>query len=133
MYSASAFAANTFIRSLVAAAFPLFTVQFFTNVCLRAALWLAPLLTSCPQLGVNWAATVLGAVGLVLLPSPFLFYKYGARIRANSKFAPCIDLKIAKALAAEAAATEMQTTKITSLGDESAENEERPRREKATV
>ncbi|KAJ7347886.1 MFS polyamine transporter [Mycena albidolilacea] len=115
MYSASAFAANTFIRSLVAAAFPLFTVQFFTN------------------LGVNWAATVLGAVGLVLLPSPFLFYKYGARIRANSKFAPCIDLKIAKALAAEAAATEMQTTKITSLGDESAENEGRPRREKATV
>ncbi|KAJ7881363.1 MFS polyamine transporter [Mycena olivaceomarginata] len=115
MYSASAFAANTFIRSLVAAAFPLFTVQFFTN------------------LGVNWAATVLGAVGLVLLPSPFLFYKYGARIRANSKFAPCIDLKIAKALAAEAAATEMQTTKITSLGDESAENEGRPGREKATV
>ena len=33
MYSASAFAANTFCRSAVAAAFPLFTVQMFTTVC----------------------------------------------------------------------------------------------------
>ena len=32
MYSASAFAANTIIRSAVAASFPLFTVQLFTNV-----------------------------------------------------------------------------------------------------
>ena len=32
MYSASAFAANAFVRSAVAAAFPLFTVQLFTNV-----------------------------------------------------------------------------------------------------
>ncbi|KAK7046612.1 MFS general substrate transporter [Favolaschia claudopus] len=98
MYSASAFAANTFFRSLVAAAFPLFTIQFFTN------------------LGVNWAATLLGGVGLLLLPSPFLFYKYGARIRANSRFAPCLDLKIAEALAQE---QEMQqTTKIRSLADD---------------
>jgi len=32
MYSASAFAANTVIRSAVAAVFPLFTTQMFTNV-----------------------------------------------------------------------------------------------------
>ena len=32
MYSASAFAANAFVRSATAAAFPLFTVQLFTNV-----------------------------------------------------------------------------------------------------
>ncbi|KAJ6544474.1 MFS polyamine transporter [Mycena capillaripes] len=83
MYSATAFAANTFCRSLVAAAFPLFTVQMFS------------------KLGVNWAATLLGGVGLLLAPSPFLFYKYGARIRASSKFAPCEDLKVAKALAEE--------------------------------
>ncbi|KAF7368736.1 MFS general substrate transporter [Mycena venus] len=96
MYSASAFAANTIVRSLFAAAFPLFTVQFFTN------------------LGINWAATLLGGIGLLLLPSPFLFYKYGARIRANSKFAPCLDLKIAKVIAQE---TEMQTVKIGSLAE----------------
>jgi hypothetical protein len=32
MYSASAFAANTFVRSALAAAFPLFTVQMFGKV-----------------------------------------------------------------------------------------------------
>jgi hypothetical protein len=32
MFSASAFAANTIVRSGVAAAFPLFTVQMFTEV-----------------------------------------------------------------------------------------------------
>ncbi|KAF5378919.1 hypothetical protein D9757_008720 [Collybiopsis confluens] len=83
MYSASAFSANTTVRSLVAAAFPLFTVQMYTN------------------LGINWASTLVGLIGLVMVPSPFLFYKYGARIRASSKFAPCIDLKIAKELEEE--------------------------------
>ncbi|KAJ7670295.1 major facilitator superfamily domain-containing protein [Mycena rosella] len=60
IYGASAFAVNIFSRSLVAAAFPLFTVQMLS------------------KFGVNWAAT-LGGVGLLLAPSPFLFYKYGAR------------------------------------------------------
>jgi len=32
MFAASAFAVNTMIRSAVAAAFPLFTTQMFTNV-----------------------------------------------------------------------------------------------------
>ncbi|KAF7368719.1 MFS general substrate transporter [Mycena venus] len=85
MYSASAFAANTFCRSLVAASFPLFTVQFFTNVYDH----LDFLECTGPQ-------RFSGGVGLLLLPSPFLFYKYGARIRTNSKFAPCLDLKIAQ-------------------------------------
>jgi hypothetical protein len=53
------------------------------------------------RLGVNWACTLLGGVGLLLAPSPFLFYNYGARIRANSEFAPCMDLKIAQILAEE--------------------------------
>ncbi|KAF8070036.1 MFS general substrate transporter [Lyophyllum atratum] len=91
MYSASAFAANTMIRSAVAAAFPLFTVQMFNN------------------LGVNWAATLLALILLVLAPSPYLFYIYGPRIRARSKFAPCIDLKIAKELAQEAEQEKGQT------------------------
>ncbi|KAK0217527.1 MFS polyamine transporter [Armillaria nabsnona] len=83
MYAASAFAANTIIRSLVAAAFPLFTVQMYHN------------------LGINWASTLVGLIALVLAPSPFLFYKFGAQIRSRSKFAPCIDLKIAKQLEIE--------------------------------
>ncbi|THV00011.1 MFS polyamine transporter [Dendrothele bispora CBS 962.96] len=78
MYSASAFASNTVIRSLVGAAFPLFTVQMYTNM------------------GINWASTLIGLVSLLLTPMPFLFFKFGRVIRARSKFAPCIDLKIAK-------------------------------------
>jgi hypothetical protein len=111
MYSASAFAANTFCRSLVAAAFPLFTVQMFSKVCFHCEYVVLSeyLLASYRQLGVNYAATLLGGVGLLLAPSPFLFYKYGARIRASSKFAPCEDLKIAKILAEERAAEEKVT------------------------
>ena len=72
MYAASALGANTLIRSAVAAVFPLFTVQMFT------------------KMGVGYAATLIGCVGFVLMPSPFLFYRYGAAIRQKSKFAPCI-------------------------------------------
>ena len=39
-------------------------------------------------LGVNWAGTLLGCVALVLAPIPAIFWKYGDRIRAKSKFAP---------------------------------------------
>ncbi|KAF7969427.1 hypothetical protein HWV62_27375 [Athelia sp. TMB] len=81
MYSASALAANVIFRSAVGAAFPLFTVQMF-----RA-------------LGVGWACTLVGLVALLLTPCPFLFYKFGPRIRAGSTFAPCIDLMIAKKMA----------------------------------
>ncbi|OCH91764.1 MFS polyamine transporter [Obba rivulosa] len=85
-YSASAFSANTIMRSAVGAGFPLFTVQMFNS------------------LGINWACTLIGLIGLVLSPMPFLFYKYGARIRSKSRFSPCIDLRIAKELEAEAVA-----------------------------
>jgi len=39
-------------------------------------------------LGVNWAGTLLGCVALMLVPIPVIFWKYGARIRARSNFAP---------------------------------------------
>ncbi|KAJ3562188.1 hypothetical protein NP233_g9733 [Leucocoprinus birnbaumii] len=90
MYSASAFAANTICRSTIAAAFPLFTVQMFT------------------AMGVNWACTLIGLVSLLFMPSPFLFYKYGARIRSKSRFAPCIDLKIKKQIEEEEREKEKQ-------------------------
>lgn len=41
-------------------------------------------------LGVNWTGTLLGCVATVLAPIPVLFYLYGHRIRAKSKFAPDI-------------------------------------------
>lgn len=44
------------------------------------------------RLGVNWACTLIGGLALLISPSPFIFYKYGARIRGSSKFAPCLDI-----------------------------------------
>ncbi|KAK7053650.1 MFS general substrate transporter [Favolaschia claudopus] len=88
MHTATALAANTFVRSLVAAAFPLFTVQMFH------------------KLGVNYAATLLGGIGILLAPSPFLFYRYGPQIRSRSKYAPCKDLEIAEEIARERADAE---------------------------
>jgi DHA1 family multidrug resistance protein-like MFS transporter len=68
--AASAIAANTFLRSLAGAGFPLFSQYMFQ------------------ALGVNWAGTLLGCVALVLVPIPIVFYVYGAKIREKSAFAP---------------------------------------------
>lgn len=70
MFAASAIAGNTFLRSLCGASFPLFSRQMFEGM------------------GIEWAATLLGCVAVVLAPIPFIFYKYGARIRAKSAYAP---------------------------------------------
>lgn len=86
MYAASALSANTIIRSAVAAAFPLFTVQMIHGM------------------GINWGLSLVGFISLVCTPMPFLFFKYGPRIRQGSKFAPCIDLKVKAAMEAEKAA-----------------------------
>lgn len=59
------------------------------------------------KLGVQWACTLIGCLALLLAPLPYVFWKMGPRIRAKSKFAPCIDLKIREAvLAAEKAEKE---------------------------
>ena len=41
-------------------------------------------------IGVNWAGTLLGCVALLLVPIPVIFYKFGAKIRQRSKFAPTL-------------------------------------------
>lgn len=56
-YAASAFAAAQIVRSLAGFGFPLFA---------------GPMIH---ELGVPWTASLLGFVGLVLSPIPFLFYK----------------------------------------------------------
>jgi hypothetical protein len=35
-------------------------------------------------LGPNWAGTLLGLLEVLIVPIPFLFYRYGAKIRARS-------------------------------------------------
>ncbi|SCO49733.1 probable fluconazole resistance protein [Fusarium fujikuroi] len=70
MFAASAIAGNTFLRSLCGAGFPLFARQMFDGM------------------GIQYAATLLGCVAAVLAPIPFIFYRYGAKIRQRSKYAP---------------------------------------------
>ncbi|KAF2207488.1 hypothetical protein CERZMDRAFT_51185 [Cercospora zeae-maydis SCOH1-5] len=69
-YAASAIAANTVCRSAFGAVAPLFTAQMFE------------------ALGVGGAGSLIGGVAVLLAPIPFLFWKYGEKIRQRSKFAP---------------------------------------------
>lgn len=43
------------------------------------------------SLGVSWASSLLGFLSLAMSIIPFVFIKYGDRIRGNSKF--CQELK----------------------------------------
>ncbi|KAK8193734.1 major facilitator superfamily [Phyllosticta capitalensis] len=70
MFAASAIAANTFLRSLAGAGFPLFATYMFDGM------------------GIQYAGTLLGCVAAVLVPVPILFYYKGAKIRSRSAFAP---------------------------------------------
>lgn len=70
--AASAIAANTFLRSIAGAVFPLFSMYMFD------------------ALKVNWTGTLLGCVAALLVPIPIVFYKFGHKIRQRSKFAPIL-------------------------------------------
>lgn len=74
MFSASAIAANTFLRSLAGAGFPLFARQMIHGM------------------GVEWAGTLLGCVAFVLVPLPVLFWLKGDKIRARSAFAQTLPM-----------------------------------------
>ncbi len=39
------------------------------------------------KLGYQWASSLLGFLTLVMLPFPYLFFKYGKKIRGKSRFA----------------------------------------------
>ncbi|KAM4062962.1 major facilitator superfamily protein [Hirsutella rhossiliensis] len=69
LYAASALAANAFIRCLFAAAFPLFGNQMYQ------------------KLGYQWASSLLAFLTVVMLPFPYIFFRYGKRIRDKSRFA----------------------------------------------
>lgn len=64
-FAASAVAANTFLRSMLAGAFPLFITPMLHN------------------LGVGWGVSVFGFMAVALIPIPYVFFVYGKRIRAR--------------------------------------------------
>ncbi|KAI1494726.1 polyamine transporter 1 [Biscogniauxia mediterranea] len=68
VYAASAVAANTFLRSCFAAAFPLVVGPLYRN------------------LGVGPGASIFAGFACLLMPVPFVFYACGRRIRAANKW-----------------------------------------------
>lgn len=68
-YAASALAANAFVRCAFAASFPLFGNQMYE------------------KLGYQWASSLLAFLTVAMMPFPYIFFKYGKRIRAKSRFA----------------------------------------------
>ncbi|MCJ1441759.1 MAG: hypothetical protein MMC23_002251 [Stictis urceolatum] len=68
LHAASAIAANTILRSLLGALLPLAGPSMYA------------------KLGLGWGNSLLGFIGLGLLPIPFLFSKYGERIRKSPRF-----------------------------------------------
>jgi len=38
------------------------------------------------NLGIDWATSLLGFISVALLPVPWVFFKYGKRIRAMSHY-----------------------------------------------
>ncbi|KAI9748529.1 MAG: hypothetical protein M4579_007200 [Chaenotheca gracillima] len=66
IYSASAMAGNTVIRSIVGGTLPLAGPAMYAT------------------LNPHWAGTLLGILEVLLIPIPFVFYKYGHRIRGRS-------------------------------------------------
>ncbi|RQM05778.1 hypothetical protein DH86_00004153, partial [Scytalidium sp. 3C] len=67
-FSASAVAANTFLRSFMAGAFPLFVLPMYRNI------------------GVDWGTTIFGCIAALLIPVPFLFFFWGKKIRARGQW-----------------------------------------------
>ena len=66
--AASALAANGILRYTFGAVFPLFTVQMYM------------------RLGVHWAGSVFAFLSLLLLPIPWVLFRYGKALRAKSRF-----------------------------------------------
>jgi MFS family permease len=70
VHAASAIAANTVLRSIFGAFLPLSGLSLYD------------------KLGLGWGNSLLGFVGLVLIPVPIIFRYYGERIRTNPRFQP---------------------------------------------
>lgn len=68
-YAASGLAAKTFLRSMWGASVPLFTIQMYH------------------RLGYQWASSLLAFISLACCAIPYVFFFFGASIRARSKYA----------------------------------------------
>lgn len=67
IYAASALSSNTVFRSILGGTLPLAGSKMYQN--------LTP----------HWAGTLLGLIELCLVPIPFIFWRFGKRIRSRSR------------------------------------------------
>lgn len=68
LYAASAMATNTFVRCTMSGVFPLFGLQMYEHM------------------GIHWATTLLALFGCLLIPIPFVLFKYGELLRSKSSY-----------------------------------------------
>ncbi|GIL79696.1 hypothetical protein Vretimale_12271 [Volvox reticuliferus] len=68
IYAASVLAANSVLRSIFGAVFPLFTTKMYD------------------RLGIHWASALPAFLAVACLPFPLLFWRYGADVRKRCKY-----------------------------------------------
>lgn len=100
IYAASVLAANSVLRSLFGAAFPLFTTQMFD------------------KLGLHWGVALPGFLSLACVPFTWIFYKYGAGIRAKCKYSADAERQMAMIMAARMAQSKQEDEEARAEGKE---------------
>ncbi|AJT79034.1 CDN_1a_G0051220.mRNA.1.CDS.1 [Saccharomyces cerevisiae] len=65
---ASCLAANNLLRYVMSSVFPLFTIQMYT------------------KMKIKWASTLFALVCVVMIPIPWVFEKWGSKLRHKSQF-----------------------------------------------
>ena len=68
LHAASAMAANTVLRSIFGGILPLAGLSMYD------------------KLGLGWGNSLLGFIGIAMIPVPIIFKIYGERIRTNPRF-----------------------------------------------
>jgi MFS transporter, DHA1 family, multidrug resistance protein len=68
LYGASATGASSLSRYTLSAAFPLFALQMYN------------------RLGIGWATSLLGFLTVAMAPIPWIFYRWGPKLRARSRY-----------------------------------------------
>ena len=105
IFAASVLAANTVLRSLFGAAFPLFTRDMYM------------------RLGTQWASSVPAFLALAMLPAPFVLYKYGSQIRSKCVYASEAEKAMA-ALRSKAVQTQVEVEQPSRLQSVTSEKTE---------
>jgi hypothetical protein len=86
LYAASAIAANTILRSVLGAVFPLFGLQMYNALGLVSLVIADRMRAIELTIFQGWGNSLLGFVSLALCAIPVLFYYYGEKLRTSKRF-----------------------------------------------